>query len=78
MQSVPFTTKFGEVLSIQIYMIKFGAGRGFSIDIPGSSTNISDRYDITDISLKEVLTIVAITLPSITPMYVASSPLNDK
>ena len=56
-QSVPITTSvmgsnlaFAEVYSIQHYVIKFGT--------PGSSTNKTDRHDITEILLKVALNIV--------------------
>jgi hypothetical protein len=67
MQSVLITTKVvslnpahGEVYSIQHYMINFVSdlrqtGRWFSPGIPVSSTNKTDRHDITEILLKVAL-----------------------
>ena len=59
-QSVPITTKvvssnpvYGEVYSIQHYVIKFVS---FSPDTLVSSTNKNECHDITEILLKEVLT----------------------
>ena len=59
MQSVPITTKVmslnpahGEVYSIQLYVIKFVSDL---IGTPVSSTNKTDRHDITEIFLKLAL-----------------------
>jgi hypothetical protein len=61
---VPITTKVvssnsanGEVYSIQLYVIKFVSdlrqvGRWFSPGTPVSSTNKTDRHDITEILFK--------------------------
>ena len=49
----------GEVYSIQHYVIKFISDfrqvGGFLLVIPVSSTNITDRHDITEILLKVAL-----------------------
>jgi hypothetical protein len=50
----------GKVCSIQHYLIKFvrdlrQVGRWFSLGTPVSSTNKTDRHDITEILLKETL-----------------------
>ena len=65
MQSVPITTNVvssnpahGQVYSIQHYVIKFVSDLRqvcFSQGTPASSTNKTDRHDITEISLKAVL-----------------------
>jgi hypothetical protein len=63
MQSVPITTKVvssnsvhGEMHSIQHYVIDFvvdfATGRWFSPGFPVSSTNNTDRHDITEILLR--------------------------
>ena len=63
---MPITTKVvssnsvhDEVYSIQIYVIKFVSDLqqvgGFFPGTPVSSTNKTDRYDITDILLKVAL-----------------------
>ena len=65
-QLVPLTTKVvisnpvhGEVYSIQDYVTKFVSdlqtGRRFSPGTQASSTNKTDRYDITEIVLKVAL-----------------------
>ena len=59
-QSVPITTKVmssnpvhGDVYSIQYYVRQLLAtGRWFSSGTPVSSTNKTDRHDITEISLE--------------------------
>jgi len=67
MQSAPITAKVvslnpahGKVYSIQHYVIKFvsvrlAVGRCFSPGTPASSTNKTDRHDITEILLKVTL-----------------------
>jgi hypothetical protein len=70
MQSVPITTKVvssnpvhDEVYSMQHYVIKFVSeliGQWFS---PVSSTNKTDRHDITEILLKVVLCTINQTKP---------------
>jgi hypothetical protein len=63
---MPITTKVvnfnpvhGEVHSIQHYVIKFASdvrqGRWFSPSTPVSSTNKTDRHDITEILLEVAL-----------------------
>ena len=77
-QSVPITTKVvssnpvhGEVYLIQHYVVKFVndlsmIGRWFSAPgTPVSSTNKTDRHDITKILLKEALNTIN------QPMYVS-------
>jgi hypothetical protein len=61
-QSVPITAKVvssnpadDEVYFIQHYGIKFATGRWFSLGTPVSSTNKTDRHDITEILLKKAL-----------------------
>jgi hypothetical protein len=59
-QSVPITTKVmssnpghGDLYSIQYYVRQLLAtGRWFSSGTPVSSTNKTDRHDITEISLE--------------------------
>ena len=69
MQSVPITTKVvssnpahGEVYSIQHVCDKvcqwLEIGRWFSPGTPVSSTNKTDRYDITELLLKVALTTI--------------------
>jgi len=69
----------GEVYSIQHYVIKFvsdlqvATGRWFSLGTPVSSTNKTDRHDITEIVLKVALNTINITKPinrSISDIYV--------
>jgi len=70
-QSVPITTKVvslspthGEVYSIQHYEIKtLGAGWWFSQGTPISSTNKTDRHDMTEILLKVALNTINQTKP---------------
>jgi hypothetical protein len=73
MQSVPITTKVvslnpvhGEVYSIQHLCGKvcqwLATGRWLSPGTPASSTNKTDRHDITEILLKVALNIITITL----------------
>jgi hypothetical protein len=60
MESVPIITNI-EVYSIQHYVIKFQwltAGRWFSPGASVSSTNKTDRHDITEILLKVALNII--------------------
>ena len=75
MQSLPITTKVvslnpvhGEVYSIQHYVIKFASDLlqvgGFSLGTPVSSTNKTDRHDITEILLKVALNTIIQTKPS--------------
>ena len=75
MQSLPITTKVvslnpvhGEVYSIQHYVIKFASDLlqvgGFSSSTPVSSTNKTDRHDITEILLKVALNTIIQTKPS--------------
>ena len=71
MQSVLITIKVvssnivhGEVYSVQRYWIKFVTGWWFSPGIPVSSTNKSDRHDITEILLKVTLNTINQTKPS--------------
>ena len=72
MQSVPFTTKvvssnhvLGEVYSIH-YVIKCVSDLrqvgGFFSGTPVSSTNKTDRNDITEILLKVALSTITLTL----------------
>jgi len=70
MQSVPITTKVviwnplhGEVNLIQLYVIKFVSDlrMWFSLGIPVSSTNKTDRHDLTEILLKVVLNTTTLT-----------------
>ena len=95
MQSVPITTKVvssnsahGEVYSIQHWVIRFVSdlrlGRWFSLV---SSTNETDRHDITEILLKVALnTITPYTYPNILdnsslskqPLPSISNILNNK
>ena len=69
MQSVPIPTNSGEVYAIQHYTMKFCqwlvAGQWFSPGTPVSSTNETDRHNITEILLK-----VALNTITITPLYV--------
>jgi hypothetical protein len=54
----------GKVYSIQHYMRKFvwlATGRGFPPGTPVSSTNKTDRHDITEILLKVVLNTISLT-----------------
>jgi|JYMV01.1.fsa_nt_gi methylthioribose-1-phosphate isomerase len=75
MQSLPITTKVvslnpvhGEVYLIQHYVIKFASDLlqvgGFSLSTPVSSTNKTDRHDITEILLKVALNTIIQTKPS--------------
>jgi methylthioribose-1-phosphate isomerase len=75
MQSLPITTKVvslnpvhGEVYSIQHYVIKFASDLlqvgGFSLGTPVSSTDKTDRHDITEILLKVALNTIIQTKPS--------------
>ena len=75
MQSLPITTKVvslnpvhGEVYSIQHYVIKFASDLlqvgGFSPSTPVSSTDKTDRHDITEILLKVALNTIIQTKPS--------------
>jgi hypothetical protein len=72
-QSVPFTTKvvssnhvLGEVYSIQHYVIKCVSDLrqvgGFFSGTPVTSTNKTDRNDITEILLKVALNTMTLTL----------------
>ena len=73
LQSVPITTQIvssnsvhGEVHSIQHYVIKFSVfatGRWVSLCTPISSTNKTDRHDITEILLKVALNTINLTYP---------------
>ena len=55
----------GEVYSIQHYVIKFSVtGWWFSPTTPVSSTNITDRQDITEIELKVALNTINKTQPN--------------
>ena len=72
MQSVPITAKvvslnpvYGEVYSIQHYVIKFVSDLWFSLV---SSTNKTDRHDKTEIFLKVAFNTVTITLTLLTPL----------
>jgi len=59
-----FESRSGEVYSIQHYVIKLSvtcAGGWFSPGTPVSSTNKTDRHDITEILLKVALNIITIT-----------------
>ena len=69
---MPITTKvvssnpiYGEVYSIQHYVIKFcqwlATGRWFSPGTAVSSTNKTDLHDITEILLKVVLNTITLT-----------------
>ena len=55
--------------SIQRYVIKFvsdfAAGRWFSLGAPVSSTNKTDRHDITEILLKVALNTITLTIAHI-------------
>ena len=73
MQSVPITTNgvssnpaHGEVYSIQHYVINFVSDLHqvgwFSLGTSVSSTNKTDRHDITEILLKVALNIITLTL----------------
>jgi methylthioribose-1-phosphate isomerase len=75
MESLPITTKVvslnpvhGEVYSIQHYVIKFASDLlqvgGFSLGTPVSSTDKTDRHDITEILLKVALNTIIQTKPS--------------
>jgi hypothetical protein len=75
MQSLPITTKVvslnpvhGEVYSIQHYVIKFASDLlqvgGFSLGTPVSSTDKTDRHDITEILLKVALNTIIQAQPS--------------
>ena len=75
MQSLPITTKVvslnpvhGEVYSIQHYVIKFASDLlqvgGFSLGTTVSSTDKTDRHDITEILLKVALNTIIQTKPS--------------
>ena len=75
MQSLPITTKVvslnpvhGEVYSIQHYVIKFASDLlqvgGFSLGTLVSSTDKTDRHDITEILLKVALNTIIQTKPS--------------
>ena len=79
MQSVPITNKVvslnpahGEVYSIH-YVIKFISDFrqvvGFLCVLPVSSTNKSDRHNITDILLKVALNTITLTLISFFKFY---------
>jgi hypothetical protein len=84
MQSVPITAKVvslkpiqGEVYSIQHYVMKFVSDlrqvSGFLPSTPVSSTNKTDRHDITEIFLKVSLnTINQPSQPAIYFLFVAS------
>ena len=52
-----------EVYAIQLYVMKLVSkvGRWFSPDTLVSSTNKTDRHEVTEIFLKVVLNIIAIT-----------------
>jgi hypothetical protein len=54
-----FKPRLGEVYSVQHYVIKFVSDLrqvgGFLRGTPDSSTNITDRHDITEILLKVAL-----------------------
>ena len=58
MQSVrcDFKSRLGDMYSIQYYVIKFSPGT------PVSSTNKTDRHDVTDILLKVALSFKTLTL----------------
>ena len=72
MRSIHITTNVvrsnpahGEVYAIQHYVIKMASdlrGQWFSLSPPDSSTNKSDRHDITEILLKMVLNTITLTL----------------
>ena len=75
MQSLPITTKVvslnpvhGEVYSIQHYVIKFASDLlqvgGFSPSTLVTSTDKTDRHDITEILLKVALNTIIQTKPS--------------
>ena len=68
----------GDVNSIQLYVIKFlsdllAAGRWFSPGTPISSTNKTDRHDITEIVLKVALNTITLI---ITPLCILRTRLN--
>ena len=76
MQSVPITTKVvssnpghGKMYLIQHYVIKFVSdllvsGWWFSLGNQVSSTNKTDRHDITEILLKVALNTITLTITS--------------
>jgi len=84
MQSVPITTNVvnsnpahGKVYSIQHYVTKFVSDLrqvgGFLWETPVSSTNKTDRHDITEILLKVALNTIILTLTlyaSFLPPYI--------
>jgi hypothetical protein len=57
MQSVPNTTK---VVSSNSWQGVLAAGGWFSLDTTVSSTNKTDRHDITEVELKVALNTIAI------------------
>jgi hypothetical protein len=54
-QSVPFTTKIVSSNPVNGEVKKIVTGRWFSAGTPASSTNKTDRHDVTEILLKVVL-----------------------
>jgi len=50
-------------------ILKIVAGRWFSLGTPVSSTNKTDRYDITEILLKVALNTITLTKPMLKLMY---------
>jgi hypothetical protein len=54
-QSVPFTTKIVSSNPVNGEVKKIATGRWFSAGTPASSTNKTDRHDITEILLKVML-----------------------
>jgi hypothetical protein len=72
MQSVPITTNvvsLNPTQAIQHYVIKFvsdySTGRWFSPGTPFSSTNKTDRHDITEILLKMVFNTINLNLKTV-------------
>jgi len=70
-QSVPTTTKVvssnpvhGEISSIQHYVIKFVSDFGHVWFSPVSSTNKTDRHEITEILLKVALNTIKLNQTS--------------
>ena len=57
MQSVPITTK---VVSSNSWQGVLAAGGWFSLDTTVSSTNKTDRHDITEVELKVALNTIAL------------------
>ena len=83
MQSVPINTKVessnpthGEVYSIQHYICdkvcqRLAAGRWFSAGSPVSSSNKTDRHNITEMLLK-----VSLNTISNNPIHTVKNPIN--